>query len=334
MKTNVLGWGLGGYGRLAQGDVITRPYPVVMKGLEQETTIDAVQLGAAHVVILANGTVYTHGKCHFGQLGHGELDKDEFLPKPVQGLSKERVRLIGAGESHCFAVTEGDELYGWGCAFFGALGTGNEQHALTPTKITCIDRVKDIVAIVGGGSHSLFLLNDGSVLACGGNQWGQCGVGGTSRQVRNAEKVAFPEDVKIVAIAASRRNSIFLDSNGRVYTCGTNEFGQLGIGDASKKMAREPVLIGGLLETEKIVAIAAAKLHCVVASSDRIFTWGSGRYGCLGNGTTEQTFLPTQVKFPSQTNPYGFVEVSAGSSHTIARTAEGQVWSWGSGEYG
>jgi len=45
-------------------------------------------------------------------------------------------------------------------------------------------------------------------------------------------QVVFPsdsEDAPIAFVSAGERHTLFLDTIGRVYSCGSNEFGQLGI---------------------------------------------------------------------------------------------------------
>ena len=74
------------------------------------------------------------------------------------------------------------------------------------------------------------LENDQGVFAWGKNQFGQLGLGKKTNQVFNPTRVnAFGGDSQCRQAALGENHSVFLMSNNIVYTCGSNEFGQLGI---------------------------------------------------------------------------------------------------------
>ena len=69
----------------------------------------------------------------------------------------------------------------------------------------------DIVAIAAGTFHTVGLKSDGTVVACGLNKSGQCNVSGWT---------------DIVAVAAGSRHTVGLKSDGTVVACGYNKNGQ------------------------------------------------------------------------------------------------------------
>lgn len=73
---------------------------------------------------------------------------------------------------------------------------------------------QDISAISVGGYHTVGLKSDGTVVATGDNGEGQCDVSGWQ---------------DIVAISASLENTVGLRSDGRVVAAGSNEFGQCNV---------------------------------------------------------------------------------------------------------
>lgn len=88
--------------------------------------------------------------------------------------------------------------------------------------------ISDVVQIALGAFHSLFLTINGEVYSTGDNIYGQLGIGFEALHTRTTlYKINLSNVVKI---AAGNYHSLFLTAEGKVYTCGKNDKGQLGIG--------------------------------------------------------------------------------------------------------
>jgi alpha-tubulin suppressor-like RCC1 family protein len=74
----------------------------------------------------------------------------------------------------------------------------------------------DIVALSTGGKHTLYLQSDGTVIATGDNEHGQCDV---------------QEWTGIVAISAADYHSIGLKLDGTVVAAGDNLYGECDVSD-------------------------------------------------------------------------------------------------------
>src|SRR5258708_3910476 len=78
---------------------------------------------------------------------------------------------IAAGGFHSLAVCSDSTARGWGYNVIGQLGDGTTvAQRITPVPVTTLT---GIVAVAGGGDHSLFVKSDGTVWASGGNDYGQ-----------------------------------------------------------------------------------------------------------------------------------------------------------------
>ena len=147
-------WGSGGYGRLGDGTIVEKNYPVeVISGQGSSNPLrDIVQVssGEQHTCALkSNGTVSCWGSGGNGQLGDGTNVKKNY---PVGVISGEgastllgNVIQIGENQSHtCVQVLTG-ELKCWGQGFHGELGNGGDSDKNYP------------VTVVVDGSTSEFL---------------------------------------------------------------------------------------------------------------------------------------------------------------------------------
>lgn len=168
--------------------------------------------------------------------------------------------------------------------------------------------------VAGGGSHSLFICNNGTVRASGRNVSGQLGNGTNSNTVITPVTVHGLTDV--VAVAAKDEFSLFLKSDGTVWVCGANTFGQFGNGTVQN--SNVPVQIPGL---SGIIKIAAGFYHSLFLKNDGT-VWACGRNfsGELGNGNRDQQNTPVQA-----TSLTSIVDIAAGDNHSIFVEADGTV---------
>jgi alpha-tubulin suppressor-like RCC1 family protein/subtilisin family serine protease len=67
----------------------------------------------------------------------------------------------------------------------------------------------------------------------------------------------------------------------------------------------------------------------VLKNDGTVWSWGSGLFGQLGDGTTSFSTTPVLVQ-----NISGVTAVSAGGLHTLALKSDGTVWGWGNNQSG
>lgn len=74
------------------------------------------------------------------------------------------------------------------------------------------------------------------------------------------------------------------------------------------------------------------KSHTAVLTNDgKLYTFGDGAYGALGNGNTSFSHTPNLVTYFESQNET-VVQVDCGKSHSIALTESGKVFTWGKGD--
>jgi hypothetical protein len=130
---------------------------------------------------------------------------------------------------------------------YGQLGDGTSWSGSGPSNISYspvqVIGLTGIIAISGGGDHSLFLKNDGTVWSVGYNFYGQLGDGTT---VNKSTPVQVSGLTDIVGIAAGYRHSLFLKNDGTVWASGYGNNGALGLGFDNLQNVSTPVQITNL----------------------------------------------------------------------------------------
>ena len=198
------------------------------------------------------------------------------------------------------------------------------------------------IAVVGPGSAAP---GDGAgtLLASGHNQYGQLGSttnNGTTAANPTPTPMTLPGQIGTVAFAAGGAyHSLVVTSSGQVYASGHNYYGQLGTSTNNGAMTPNPtptlVTLPGQIGT--VVHAAAGGHHSlVVTSSGQLYGFGYNFSGQLGNATNNGAAAPnptpTLVGLPGQVGPV--TQVSGGADHSLAATASGQLYAFGSNFHG
>jgi alpha-tubulin suppressor-like RCC1 family protein len=208
----------------------------------------------------------------------------------------------------------------WGQNLSKQLGNGSfEAFSDVPVPVSSL---KFVTSVAAGGTHSLALLANTTVVAWGGNEFGQLGNGTTNT---SSVPVAVSGLSGVKAIAAGGNHSLALLSNGTVMAWGDNEAGQLGNG--SVVSSEVPVPVKGLTGVKEIAAGGSHSL--ALLANGTVMAWGANELGQLGNGTIKSSNVPVAVKGLT-----GATAISAGGEFSLALVGKGAVEAWGSDEAG
>ena len=228
----VYSYGIGFSGQLGHGNTNHKFYPTRIDtyyfNLDSpinRPNIVAISVGASHSLFLdQDGYVYSCGYKN-DRLGHGNTWDNYYYPTRIDNLSN--IVAISAGSEHSLFLDNLGNVYSCGSSG-GRLGRGGNNTIPVQIDTTNIGDSK-IVAISAGKDHSLFLDENGNVYSCGNSGYSQLGHGNTDNYSIPTQIDALA-DSNIVAISASDNESVFLDENGYVYSCGRNYYGELGNG--------------------------------------------------------------------------------------------------------
>jgi RHS repeat-associated protein len=185
-----------------------------------------------------------------------------------------------------------------------------------------VHNLSGVVAIAGGGYHSLAIKTNGTVWAWGYNLAGQLG-DGTATQSATPVQVQSLSGVAVIAGGTYR--SLALRTDGTEWAWGSNEYGQLGDGTWIARYI--PVQV---LNLSSVTAIAGGSNHCLARKADgSMWAWGNNLQGQLGDGTWTPQNIPVQIQILSDAT-----RLAGGETHSVAMMDEGSVWAWGENESG
>lgn len=166
-----------------------------------------------------------------------------------------------------------------------------------------------------GAAHCALVTDGGELLTWGDNACGQLGHG-DKRHLKRQRPVAFTKRtshgahaVQMATVACGRSHTLALSRDGRLYACGSDKHGQLGLG--------APLNENGQSEAESEAASAALRLHDAM--------------GCV--------LSPSELSPPPKLSPEGapaqqWAVVVCGERHSAALTTSGWAYAWGCAEDG
>lgn len=317
LKTNssFWAWGRNNYAQFGNGEHKNRILPV-NNSLHWETVeMSSGSSFNGHVLaIQQNGTLWSWGTNHDGQLGVGTSYTHKALP--VQVGTDTDWKSITNGFHFSIAVKTDGTLWGWGRNGRGQLGMTGSFDRKVPTQIG-LDSNWSIVS--AGSEFVIALKKDSTLWSWGYNYNGQLGHGNTS--TLNAP-TQVGVDSNWIMISAGGKHSLALKSDSTLWSWGYNQYGQ--IGRSGNRLI--PIQVG----TMKWIDISGGGLHSLGIQEDSTM-WAFGRnlYAQLGNNSTSSRSTPVQIGSAQK-----WKKVEAGYEHSIAINADSTLWTWGRNAFG
>jgi len=322
--------------------------------------------GWSHSCALAGGELRCWGANASGQLGMSAPPAGDAGDEPGEVAALPAIDLgpgvapvaVAAGGRHTCALLDSGDVKCWGANESGQLGLGDtatrgddpgEMGILLPFVDLAPGRT--VTAVAAGGRHTCALLDGGDVKCWGANESGQLGLGDTAPRGTGAcqmgvflPTVPLGEAARAVA-AGEAHTCALLSVSGQVRCWGSNEYGQLGVGDYTNRGDTPGSLPDALPfdPARKIVALAAGEAHtCVLDDAGHASCWGEGAAGQLGleklprrdPSDPDDRDARSQTQAVDASDPYvhldqQLTELVSGLNHLCARDAAGEVLCWG-----
>ena len=236
---------------------------------------------------------------------------------------------------------------------FGSLGQGDSLRDLKHLEPVALpEGTNRIIRVSAGWGHSAVITGDGKLLVFGrpydfsnilqinrlhsfsrelgrfvGKFTPTSWLGKGKHNTKESGIFTVPTFFKVKgvvdAVSCSAGLTAALTLDGHVYCFGLNRWGQCGV--PIFMHVYEPTLVK---LPERVTMIDTGLQHCLaVGHSGKVYAWGKGTRGQLGDGNNDSSNIPVTVKSAA----YRAVAVSAGFNHSAALTAEGNVYVWGKG---
>lgn len=246
-------------------------------------------------------------------------------------LLQELKSFVATAISHSLAVDDNGFLYSWGANPDGQLGLG-PQVVAGQNRPQRIGNRRNWQSVAAGGrayddftGFSIALNNAGELYSWGRNSEGQLGLADYDNRSEPVLLADPPADWKMVATGADY--SLAITADGRLYSWGSNTYGQLGRIVTASAPATKPGRVGGKANWLKVAAGGYWKsFSFAINSAGELYSWGDNSYHQLGRVIDGENPYDKPGRVGSSTN---WVGVAAGSLHVLARNAAGELYSWG-----
>lgn len=285
------------------------------------------------------GQLYCWGtyRCAEGPLGFSRNKAVQEVPAIFEPFAKYVIADIAAGTDHCLALTKDGRVFVWGNGQQFQLGRRiMERHLINGLRPEALN-LKHIKLIGTGSYHSFAVSEDNTLYVWGLNNFQQCGLAVEDDNEPAANVITKPTIVaglegkgNIVAVQGGEHHSLVLMEDGSVYAFGRADSNQLGLPtelidknqtreegsevSAFKRAVGIPTRIPSL---DNVVQIATGTNHSVATtSSGKAYTWGFGECYALGNGSSDDEPIPTELT-GQKLEGHKVIRVSAGAQHSM-----------------
>ncbi|AYV82434.1 MAG: chromosome condensation regulator [Hyperionvirus sp.] len=316
----LMGCGFNTYGQLGLGNTTRLNTFTEIRGIPKNI-VDVICDPYHTIIRLTDGTLMGCGYNKFGQLGLGDKEARNRFTE-IKGIPKNIVEVTCNCYRTIIRLTDGT-LMGCGYNNYGQLGLRYDQSADVFLEIKNIP--KNILRVICSELHTIIVLTDGRLMACGYNLSGQLGLGDTRNRYLLEKISGIPQN--IVEVACSTHHTIIRLTDGTLMGCGNNEYGQLGLGHTESRKCFTKIR-----EIPKNIAkVFAFQCNTILILTDGgLMGCGNNEYGQLGLGHTESRKCFTKIRGI----PKNVVEVMGHCDYIIIKLRNGKLMGCGSNRYG
>ncbi|KAJ2946855.1 hypothetical protein O0L34_g16184 [Tuta absoluta] len=267
--------------------------------------------------ISETGAVFTFGKSHFA-----ENEPSHFF------IKNDPVVAISCGDEHSAVICQNGRVFVFGGNAWGQLGLGHKDEVTRPSCVKWL-KPRRALFVACGRAHTIFVTENNAIYTVGCNDEGQLGTGDMEHHtVPQYVELIEGESPVIRQVSAGSNHTAILTDEGRVFVCGSNTEGQLGLGEDTRSCVR----FTELSFMEKIAFVECGYYHTVfITTQGAVFVTGDNENQKLGIPQENTTIfvpevLPIDIPIKS---------ACCGAAHTFLLSMdETKILAFGSNEKG
>jgi alpha-tubulin suppressor-like RCC1 family protein len=320
-------WGWNHVGEAGSDPDTDPPTPTQVTGGGADWT--TVAAGGSHACGLRRpGRLFCWGWDLYGQIGDGAADAGADQPAPIRVGTASDWTAVTAGNGHTCGRRANGRLYCWGADGAGQLGNGG-LSADRPTPALVAGGTADWTAVSAGGNHPCGRRANGRLYCWGSDDDGQLGDGNPAADRATPTLVAGGATTW-VQVSAGAAHTCGRQRSGQLLCWGEGTLGALGQGTSLPDQLAPVPVVGGPVWT---TVDAGGDNTCARRRTGRLFCWGPGFSGQIGNGGSG---AESQVNAPAEVmgGATDWTAVSVGSGHSCARITTGRLFCWGANVHG
>ena len=336
---------------------------IYTKCLQNNDPIQHISLGSQHTICVTNkGKIYTFGWNNYGQCGvpinstvvlKSELNNNRLIDinkfneidlrilNRVDGVKIPQIdeiifsNSITCGEDYTLIVDQEGKLWSFGLNLNGQLGLGHCDTIDKPKQVEIENFIENndlkknkknkikFNSVKSAGYINFCTTEDGDIYMW---PWGD--KQGNLHYNPNKFNLSSKINEKVSSVSCGNNFCIMIGGSGLVYSMGkSNKYGELGVGDFNPRYGPTPIDFFKF-NSERINQVSCGFKHCVAKSSTgRVYTWGCGCKGQLGQDSYNNMSIPGLVRFE---DPFmKIIQVSAGFRCTFFLSENRKVYSCG-----
>lgn len=294
------------------------------------TGVVSIAAGAYFGMALrSDGTVWTWGDDHYGQLGNGTTVTTGCFctSAPVQVSGLTMVAAVAAGGEAAYALLSDGTVWAWGDNAYSEQGTvacGADPCAgsTTPVQVASAT-LTHVVRLAAGRHHAVAVQAGGALLAWGSGHYGQLGNGTTLTSGCFCSSVPVTVSgltgVSGIASGVDAEASFAVRTDGTVWAWGDNGYGQLGRAACSPAPCAGANTPQQVMPLTQIAAVVGGGGHAEALRADgTAWGWGDDRYGQLGDAVPQTTGCSCVTTPVRAQNIVGVTALAAGDDVSLA----------------
>ena len=310
------GWGYGAAGQLLTTNE-TQPNPIQ---LGNETDWNEINNGSINTfAIKNNGTLWGCGSNQFGSLGVNS-NTQSFATFQQITTASNWIK-VAASDYFTIALKADGTIWGWGQNNMYQLG--NSPATLQQLVPVQVGTATDWIEIAAGTSDTSFAIkSNGTIWGWGSNPSSIIVPGSSTQTVANPTQVGT--STNWVKMSVGGAHILAQKSDGTLWSWGGGI--ALGVG-GSPSVTNLPQQIS----TDVWKSFSnGTNTSFAIKSDGTLWAWGKNTNGQLGDGTSTDRNVPTQIG--TETN--WSTVTNRGYACTMATKTDGTVWYWGLNYYG